>query len=98
MFAELFELKYFKDIDAGVWLIESFIDGYGSIEEELAFRVAMHAGTHLICFGSGVKGWGNDEQVRGVVEEGRKLVVAGKKRDRGELVGLAGGVWKCLFC
>jgi len=58
MFAELFELKHFKDINAGVWLIESFMDGYGPVDVELAFRTAVHVGTHLICWGSRVVGWG----------------------------------------
>jgi len=97
MFAELYELKLFKDIDAGIWLIESFMRGYGEIEEELAFRTVIHVGTHLICFGSGVKGWGSEEQVRGVVEMGRRLVVAGAERKRGELEEMGEGVWRCLF-
>jgi hypothetical protein len=60
MFAELFELKHFKDIDAGVWLIEAFMKGYGRINEEMAFRVAIHVGVHLICWGSSVQGWGTE--------------------------------------
>ncbi|KAG0648904.1 Psilocybin biosynthesis kinase [Hyphodiscus hymeniophilus] len=81
MFAELFELKHFKDVDAGVWLIESFVEGYGKIDEELAFKTAIHAGAHLICWGSRVAGWGTREQVETVVEIGRDWVVRGWERD-----------------
>jgi hypothetical protein len=94
MFAELFELKHFKNIDAGVWLIESFMKGYGSIDEETAFKAAVHVGLHLIVWGSRVQGWGTKEQVEGVVGIGRGLVVHGWKRDR---VFFEGGVLGCLF-
>lgn len=67
MFAELYQLKHFKDIDAGVWLIEAFMRGYGPIEEDVAFRVAVHVGVHLICWGSRVAGWGTEGQVEDVV-------------------------------
>jgi len=94
MFAELFELKHFKNIDAGVWLIESFMKGYGEIEEDLAFKTAIHVGTHLICFGSSVQGWGTKEQIESVVEIGRGFVVEGWEKNRGFFDGT---VLKCLF-
>lgn len=82
MFAELFELKHFKDIDAGVWLIEEFMEGYGKIDEKPAYRIAIHVGAHLICWGSRVQGWGSKEQVEKVVEIGRDFVVNGWEKDR----------------
>jgi hypothetical protein len=94
MFAELFELKHFKDIEAGVQLIEGFMDGYGKIDEDLAFKTAIHVGAHLICWGSSVQGWGTKEQVDGVVEAGRGLVVEGWRRNRGFFEG---GPLGCLF-
>lgn len=94
MFAELFELKHFKDIDAGVWLIEAFMQGYGEIDDDFAFRTAIHVGVHLICWGSRVQGWGTKEQVEKVVEVGRDFVVKGWEKDRAffEVTAL-----KCLF-
>lgn len=97
MIAELYELKHFKGIDAGLWIIDSFLGGYGGVERELAFRVAIHVGCHLICWGSRVQGWGTEEQVRGVVEAGREFVRKGWERDvgffkRGYLGGLFFGV------
>ncbi len=94
MFAELFELKHFKDIDAGIWLIEAFMIGYGSVEEDLAFKTVIHVGVHLICWGSRVQGWGSKEQVEKVVEVGRDFVVKGWEKDRGFFEGTA---LKCLF-
>ncbi|TVY93598.1 4-hydroxytryptamine kinase, partial [Lachnellula willkommii] len=87
MFAELFELKHFKGLDAGVWLIEAFMTGYGKLEEQVAFRTAIHVGAHLICWGSRVQGWGTQEQVEEVAEVGRDFVVKGWKKDRGYFEG-----------
>lgn len=94
MIAELFELKHFKDIDAGVWLIESFMAGYGTIEDDLAFKTAIHLGTHLICWGSRVAGWGTEEQIKDVVRIGKEFVVSGWEKDRRFFDGT---VLRCLF-
>jgi thiamine kinase-like enzyme len=94
MFAELFQLTHFKKIEAGVWLIESFMDGYGKIDEDLAFETVVHVGTHFICFGSRTAGWGTEEQVRRLVEIGRDFMVKGWARDREFFEGTA---LKCLF-
>ncbi|KAL5328925.1 hypothetical protein ACEPPN_002434 [Leptodophora sp. 'Broadleaf-Isolate-01'] len=82
MFAELFELKHFKNIDAGVWLIEAFMQAYGEIDEKMAFETAIHVGTHLLCFGSSVQGWGTEEQVEDVVRVGREWIVKAWEGDR----------------
>ena len=94
MFAELYELKHFKGIEAGTWVIEAFMEGYGSISRELAFRTAVHVGTHLICWGSRVQGWGGTDAVEGVVRKGRGLVEMGWKEDE---EGLKEAGWGCLF-
>jgi len=94
MFAELFELKHFKDIDAGIWLIESFMRGYGELNEETAWQVLVHIGTHLICWGSRVVGWGSEQQVADLVGIGRDLILDGWGKRREVLMK---GVWKCLM-
>jgi hypothetical protein len=94
MFAELFELKHFKDIDAGVWLIESFMVGYGKIDEEMAFKTAIHVGVHLVYWGSTVQGWGTKDQVEAVVEVGRDWVVQGWEKNGRFFEGTVLG---CLF-
>ncbi len=94
MLAELFELKHYKDIDAGVQLIEAFMDGYGKIDEDLAFKTAIHVGTHLIGFGTSVQGWGTAEQVEACAQVGRDFVVNGWKKDKAFFEGTS---LKCLF-
>jgi thiamine kinase-like enzyme len=94
LFAELFELKHFKDLNARVWLIQSFMDGYGMIDEGLAFRTAIHVDVHLICWGSRVPGQGSKEQVEKVVEIGRDCVI---KRWVTAKAFFDGTVLKCLF-
>ncbi|EAW08017.1 uncharacterized protein ACLA_027390 [Aspergillus clavatus NRRL 1] len=88
MIAELYELKHFKDIDAGIWIIEGLAEGYGVIDEDMAFRTAIHVGVHLICWGSTVAGWGTDEQIEEVVKIGRDLVVRGWEKDRAWFEGI----------
>ena len=94
MFAELFELKHFRNVDAGVWLIESFMASYGRIDRELAFKTAVHVGAHLVCWCSSVQGWGTREQVEAVVEIGREWIVKGWEKDMDFFRGTA---LKCLF-
>ena len=89
MFAELSELNHFKSIKAGVWLIESFMEGYGKLDEALAFKTAIHAGVHLICWGSRVSGWGTKEQIDAVVKIGRDWVINGWEKDARYFEGTA---------
>ncbi|KAL5338442.1 kinase-like domain-containing protein [Aspergillus crustosus] len=94
MLAELYMLKHFKDIDAGLWVIQGIAEGYGDISSDVAFRTLIHVGVHLIFWGSTTAGWGSDEQVREVVRIGRDLVTKGWLKDRG---GFEAGVWEGLF-
>ncbi|KAL6231059.1 hypothetical protein BDW75DRAFT_221206 [Aspergillus navahoensis] len=96
MIAELYMLKHYKDIDAGLWIIEGFAEGYGyqHITQEMAFRTLIHVGVHFIFWGSKVLGWGSQEQVRNLVELGRELVVRAWDRDRTWFDGKA---WEVLF-
>ncbi|KAL7808812.1 kinase-like domain-containing protein [Trichoderma aethiopicum] len=50
MLADLYERKHFKDVAASIPIMRGFIEGYGPLSEELAFRTAIHAGVHLICW------------------------------------------------
>ena len=81
MIAELYELTLFKNIQAGLWLIEGLTTGYGFLDDDFAYRTAMHVGTHLVCFGSRVPGWGTLEQVEEVVEVGRDLIIKAWEKD-----------------
>jgi thiamine kinase-like enzyme len=85
MIAELYEVKHFKDIDAGTLVLQGFVEGYRThhpFSEEMAFRTAIHVGAHLICFGSTVRGWGAPKQVEELVRVGRDFIVKAWKRDR----------------
>ncbi|KAL3494906.1 kinase-like domain-containing protein [Aspergillus germanicus] len=94
MIAELYLLKHFKDIDAGLWVIEGFAEGYQDISEEIVFRTLIHVGVHLIFWGSTVAGWGTPEQVRDVVRVGRDLITKADGKDRG---AFKGEIWEALF-
>ncbi|KAF4979321.1 hypothetical protein FZEAL_4443 [Fusarium zealandicum] len=82
MIAELWQLKLYKDIDAGEWLIRGFADGYGAIDDEFAYRTILHVGVHLICFGSQTPGWGTAEQQQGLVKVGKEVIVRAWDKDR----------------
>jgi hypothetical protein len=50
MIGNLYERKHFMNIESSLWLIEAFVEGYGALTDEMAFRIAIHAGIHLICW------------------------------------------------
>ncbi|KFY98470.1 hypothetical protein V500_01655, partial [Pseudogymnoascus sp. VKM F-4518 (FW-2643)] len=74
MFAELFLLKHFRNIDAALYFLSSFMRGYGSIDNEFAYRVAIQFGVHLIVWPCRVTGWGEKEEIQKVVEIGRDFI------------------------
>ncbi|KAK0649976.1 kinase-like domain-containing protein [Cercophora newfieldiana] len=82
MIAELYMLQLFKKIDAGEWLIEGYLGGYGKFSTDEAFRIAIHVGCHLIVIGGTVPDWGSDEDVERVVAFGRDMIVNGWERNK----------------
>ncbi|KAH9892926.1 kinase-like domain-containing protein [Xylariomycetidae sp. FL2044] len=94
MVAELYELKLFKDITAGLWMVQGFLAGYGAVSEAFAFRTAIQAGAHLVCFGTSTPGWGSPEKVEMVARTGKEIIVRAWKRDRG---WFESGDLACLF-
>lgn len=48
--ADLYERKHFKDVDDVIPAMRAFAEGYGRISDNMAFRTAIHAGVHLICW------------------------------------------------
>ncbi|KAI1159877.1 kinase-like domain-containing protein [Nemania serpens] len=50
MVGDIYERKHFWGTDGAVPAIEGFIEGYGGLNDELAFRVAIHAGSNLIAW------------------------------------------------
>ncbi|KAL3466483.1 kinase-like domain-containing protein [Aspergillus heterothallicus] len=94
MLAELYMLKHYKNIDAGLWVIEGFAAGYDEISEETAFRTLIHVGVHFIFFGSTTAGWGTQEQIRDLVRVGRDLIA---KASEGNREAFKGEIWEVLF-
>ncbi|KAJ4425044.1 hypothetical protein N0V82_000326 [Gnomoniopsis sp. IMI 355080] len=82
MIAELYELTLYKDIQAGLWLIEGFVSGYGFVDDSFAFRTLLHVGTHLVGFGSMVAGWGTTEQRESVARTGRDIILRAWQKDK----------------
>ncbi|KAI1483171.1 kinase-like domain-containing protein [Daldinia eschscholtzii] len=48
MVGDIYERKHFFQTDGALPAIEGFIQGYGGLDDELAFRTAIHAGVQLI--------------------------------------------------
>lgn len=81
MLAELFEITHFKGVDAGLWILQGLVERYFPLDEDIAFRTAIHTGVHLVCW-SNVPGWGTPDQVEDVVRIGKDFIVKGWERDR----------------
>lgn len=94
MIAELYELKLYKDISAGLWMVQGFVDGYGTVSEGFAFRTAIQFGAHLISFGTSVQGWGTQEQVENCARLGKDIIIHAWEKDRS---WFEGGDLACLF-
>lgn len=86
MLADLYERKHFKDSDAVIPAMEGFADGYGQISDEMAFRIAIHAGIHLICWhirrNPNVPFSDPMEKVLSALALGRDFVLKGWEKDR----------------
>lgn len=80
--AELYQLKLFKDITAGLWIVQGFVEAYGAVSDDFAFRTAIQIGAHLITFGTSVEGWGTPEQVETIARTGRDIIVHAWNKDR----------------
>lgn len=91
MIGDLFETRHFEGIEATEWLIEGFMDGYGPLDDDIAFRTAIQVGAHLICWGPSK---GTLQQVEAAMKIGRDFVVSGWKKDKSFFDTT---VLKCLF-
>jgi hypothetical protein len=88
MIGDLYDRKHFKNVDGAVWAIDGFIEGYGILREDMAFRVAIHTGIQLITWVT--RGpplhmrpaWATRKLIVGVVELGMTFVLKGWGRDR----------------
>jgi hypothetical protein len=79
---ELYTLWLCKDIVAGLWLIEGIVGAFEGLDDELAYRVAIHAGAHLICMTASRPEWGDHAKLQEVAREGRDILVHAWEKDR----------------
>lgn len=75
LIAELWQLKLYKDIDAALWIIRGFVEGYGKVDADFIFRVLIHVGAHLVCIGSTTPGWGTPEEGQNIAKIGRDVLL-----------------------
>ncbi|KAI1260721.1 kinase-like domain-containing protein [Xylariaceae sp. FL1019] len=50
MLGDLYERKHFLGVEESIPIMHGFICGYGPLNSDLAYRVAIHAGVQLICW------------------------------------------------
>ncbi|KAL7782348.1 kinase-like domain-containing protein [Trichoderma afarasin] len=81
LIAELWQLKLYKDIDAALWIIRGFVEGYGKLDTDFIFRMLIHVGAHLICIGSTTPGWGTPEEGQNIAKIGRDVLLNAWRKD-----------------
>lgn len=82
MFAELYLLTHFRSMPAGTGIISAFMTGYGELDDDMAFRVALHFGVHLVVWPPRVPGWGKGEIMERCVEFGRDCCINAWNEDK----------------
>ncbi|KAH8891695.1 hypothetical protein GQ53DRAFT_150222 [Thozetella sp. PMI_491] len=85
MVGDLYERKHFHGADGAMWAIEGLVEGYGGLDDELAFRTAIHAGVHLIYWyrrGPTPLERAPREKILGAMTAGRDFILKGWARDR----------------
>ncbi|ATY60933.1 kinase-like domain [Cordyceps militaris] len=92
--AELWQLKLYAGIDAGIWIIEGFAEGYGRVDLAFILRAVVHVAAHLIAFGSNTPGWGTPEQNKEVALVGKETM---KKALSNDMQAFRGHPLQTLF-
>ena len=85
MIGDLLERDHYEDASMAMDVLRGFIQGYGPIDDDLAFRTAIYTGVHLICWKT------RGSPVSTKEEEGMKLgqdlILKGWEKDRQWLAG-----------
>lgn len=55
--------------------------GYGPVSEDMAFRIALHFGVHMVVWPVRIKIWGEGEILESCVKMGRDYCVHAYMRD-----------------
>ena len=86
MIGDLLEARYFKNSTCATWAMEGFVRGYGPIDDDLAFRTAIHTGAHLIAWGSRRGADGGFlmpvEKVSAVMQMAVDFIVKARRREK----------------
>lgn len=82
MIGDLYERKIMNNAEAALWIIDGIIDGYGQLSEELAFRIAINAGIHLICWYIRGTPQETQERTENILRIGMDFVLRGWEGDR----------------
>ncbi|KAI1066296.1 hypothetical protein LB506_008538 [Fusarium annulatum] len=86
MIGDLYEAHHFHGSNIALTMIRGFIDGYGEIGDEMAFRTAIHTGVQLL-------GWynrrapsdamkGTEEQILSAAKISTHFIVGGGEREK----------------
>jgi hypothetical protein len=94
MMAEMYALSLYKSIEAGLWLLQGFVEAYRLTSLDFAFRACIQMGAHLLCITSMFPGWGSPQQVEEVITMGRDIIVHAWEKDR---AWFEGGDIACIF-
>lgn len=82
MIGDLLERNIMNNAESALWIIEGFIEGYGELSEELAFRTAIYAGIHLICWYIRGSPQETQERTENILRIGMDFVLRGWEGDR----------------
>ncbi|KAF5636691.1 carboxypeptidase [Fusarium tjaetaba] len=86
MIGDLYEAYHFHDSDIALTMITGFIDGYGGVNNEMAFRTAIHTGVQLLGWynrrapSDAVKG--TEEQILNAANISTNLIIKGWEQER----------------
>lgn len=81
MLAEMYLLKFYKGIEAGLWMMQGYRVGMGNVGSDVIWRALMHLGGHLISFGTVTSGWGTQEQAEELARAGRDFIMIAWDKD-----------------
>jgi tRNA A-37 threonylcarbamoyl transferase component Bud32 len=83
--AELYLLWHFLDVEAGFQMIIRFLRGYGPVERDMALRICLSFGTHLVVWPCRVPHWERGQKMEDCVRYGAECVKYAWKGDVGWL-------------
>ena len=86
MIGDLYERKNWKGSESAIWALEGFVEGYGKLGDEMAFRTAIHAGVQMVNWykrrGPNDPLPGTAEQLEDLMRTGKDFIVKGWEKDR----------------